>query len=164
MISDRYIGEVILQLLVEAMASHPNTTKPLPLLRTEYILLILSSSTTHYVCFLLGAVYNNDHCFINRIPVSFNGASTYNKLSRIMMLYCCTHSSSIQWNHSYMIPEYDALYDLKRQSYYELVPFLSNQPGIDKLILGGDVTQPYVHQRSGWKNMHSIVVPGFNII
>ena len=35
-----------------------------------------------------------------------------------------------------MIPEYDALYDLKRQWYYEFLPFLSNQPGIDKLILG----------------------------
>ena len=57
-ITDRYIGEVILQLLVEAMASHSNSTKPLPQLRTEYILLIPSSSTTHYVCFLSGAVYN----------------------------------------------------------------------------------------------------------
>ena len=49
-ISDRYIGEVILQLSIEAMASHSNSTKPLPQLRTEYILLITSSSTTHYVC------------------------------------------------------------------------------------------------------------------
>ena len=57
-ISDRYIGEVILQLLVEAMASHSNSTKPLPQLRTEYILLILSLSATHYVCFFSGAVYN----------------------------------------------------------------------------------------------------------
>ena len=57
-ISDRYIGEVILQLSIEAMASHSNSTKPLPQLRTEYILLIASSSTTHYVCFLSGTVYN----------------------------------------------------------------------------------------------------------
>ena len=57
-ISDRYIGEVILQLSIEAMASHSNSTKPLPQLRTEYILLITSSSTTHYVCFLSGTVYN----------------------------------------------------------------------------------------------------------
>ena len=40
-----------------------------------------------------------------------------------------------------MIPEYDALYDLKKQWYYEFLPFLSNQPGIDKLILGGDVAE-----------------------
>ena len=53
-----YIGEVILQLSIEAMASHPNSTKTLPQLRTEYILLITSSSTTHYVCFLSGTVYN----------------------------------------------------------------------------------------------------------
>ena len=45
-----------------------------------------------------------------------------------------------------MIPEYDALYDLKRQWYYEFVLFLSNQPGIDILILGGDVARRYVHQ------------------
>ena len=57
-ISDRYIGEVILQLSIEAMASHLNSTKPLPQLRTEYIILITSSSTTHYVCFLSGTVYN----------------------------------------------------------------------------------------------------------
>ena len=53
----RYIGEVILQLLVDAMASHSNSTKPLPQLRPEYILLVPLSSTTH-VCFLSGAVYN----------------------------------------------------------------------------------------------------------
>ena len=57
-ISDRYIGEVILQLSIEAMASHSNSTKPLSHLRTEYILLITSSSTTHYVCFLSGTVYS----------------------------------------------------------------------------------------------------------
>ena len=57
-ISDRYIGEVILQLSIEAMDSHLNSTKPLPQLRTEYILLITSSSTTHYVCFRSGTVYN----------------------------------------------------------------------------------------------------------
>ena len=57
-ISDRYIGEVILQLSIEAMASHSNSTKPLPQLRTEYILLITSSSTTHYACFLSDTVYN----------------------------------------------------------------------------------------------------------
>ena len=56
-ISDRYIGEVILQLLIEAMACHSNSTKPLPQQRTEYILLIPSSSATHYVCFLSGTVY-----------------------------------------------------------------------------------------------------------
>ena len=57
-ISDRYIGEVILQLSIEALASHSNSTKPLLQLRTEYILLITSSSTTHYVRFLSGTVYN----------------------------------------------------------------------------------------------------------
>ena len=57
-ISDRYIGEVILQLSIEAMASHSNSTKPLPQLRTEYILLITSSSTTHYACFLSDTVYD----------------------------------------------------------------------------------------------------------
>ena len=57
-ISDRYIGEVIQQLSIEAMASYSNSTKPLPQLRTEYILLITSSSTTHYVCFLSDTVYN----------------------------------------------------------------------------------------------------------
>ena len=51
---------------------------------------------------------------IHRIPVISSGASTYNKLSRIMMLFCCTHNSLVQCNHSYMIPEYDALYDLKK--------------------------------------------------
>ena len=63
-----------------------------------------------------------------------------------------------------MIPEYDALYDLKRQWYYEFLPFLSNQPGIDKLILGGDVARRYVQQTFGLENMHSIVVPGFSFI
>ena len=57
-ISDRYIGEVILQLSIEAMVSHSNSIKPLPQLRTEYILIITSSSTTHYVCFLSGIVYD----------------------------------------------------------------------------------------------------------
>ena len=57
-VSDRYIGELILQLSIEAMASHSNSTKPLPDLRLEYILLITSSSTTHYVYFLSGTVYN----------------------------------------------------------------------------------------------------------
>ena len=57
-ISGRYIGEVILQLSIEAMVSHSNSNKPLPQLRTEYILIITSSSTTHYVCFLSGTVYN----------------------------------------------------------------------------------------------------------
>ena len=56
--SDRYMGEVILQLLVEAMTSHSNSTKPLPQLRIKYILHILSSPTTHYVCFLSGVVYS----------------------------------------------------------------------------------------------------------
>ena len=55
-----------------------------------------------------------------------------------------------------MIPEYDAVYDLKRQWYYELVPLLSNQPGIDILYLGADVTRRYVHQTFGLENMHSI--------
>ena len=50
-IRDRYIGEVILQLLVEATARHSNCTKPLPQLRIEYILLIPSLSTTHCVFF-----------------------------------------------------------------------------------------------------------------
>ena len=62
-ISDRYIGEVILQLSIEAMASHSNSTKPLPQLRTEYILLITSSSTTHYVCFLSGDRDLGQHWF-----------------------------------------------------------------------------------------------------
>ena len=44
-----------------------------------------------------------------------------------------------------MIPEYDAFCDLKRQWYYEYVPFLSDQPGIDILIMGGDVARRYVH-------------------
>ena len=57
-ISDWYIGEVIQQLSIEAMASYSNSTKPLPQLRIEYILLITSSSTTHYVCFLSDTVYN----------------------------------------------------------------------------------------------------------
>ena len=83
----------------------------------------------------------NDYWFIHRIPVSCSGASTYNKLSRIMMLCCCTHSS---W-----IPECDALYDLKRQWYYESVPFQLYQHGIDILILGGDVARRYVHQTFG---------------
>ena len=48
-----------------------------------------------------------------------------------------------------MIPEYDALYDLERQWYNEFLPFLSNQPGIDKLIMGGDVARRYVHQTFG---------------
>ena len=48
-----------------------------------------------------------------------------------------------------MIPEYDNLNDLKRQWYYEFVPFLWNQPGIDILILGGDVAWRYVHQMFG---------------
>ena len=49
-----------------------------------------------------------------------------------------------------MIPEYDALYDLKRQWYYEFLPFLSNQPGIDKLILGGDLCHVSVEE---WHEM-----------
>ena len=57
-ISDRYIGEVILQLSIEAMVSHSNSNKPLLQLRTEYILIITSSSTTHYLCFLSGTVYD----------------------------------------------------------------------------------------------------------
>ena len=48
-----------------------------------------------------------------------------------------------------MIPEYDALYDLKRQWCYEFLPFLLNQLGIDKLILGSDVAKRYVHQTFG---------------
>ena len=66
-----------------------------------------------YVFFQVLSIIN-DYWFIHRMPVSFSGASTYNKLSRIMMLCCCTHNSLIQCNHSYMIPEYDALYDLKK--------------------------------------------------
>ena len=118
-----------------------------------------------YVSFRVLSIIN-DHWFIHRIPMSFSGASTYNKLNR--MLCCCTHSSLIQCNHVYMIPEYEALYALKRQRYYGFVPFLSNQPGIDILIdiliLGGDVARHYVHQTFGLENMHSIVVAGFNII
>ena len=91
----------------------------------------------------------NNYWFIHRIPVSFSGAGTYNKFSRIMMLCCCTHSSLIQCNHSYKIPEYEALYDLKMQWCYEFVPFLSNQPGIDIQILGGDVVRHYLHQTFG---------------
>ena len=101
-----------------------------------------------YVSFQVLSIIN-DYWLIHRIPVSFSGASTYNKLSRIMMLCCCTHNSLVQCNHSYMIPEYDALYDLKRQWYYEFLPFLSSQPGIDKLILWGDVARRYVHQLFG---------------
>ena len=67
-----------------------------------------------YVSFQVLSIIN-DYWLIHRIPVSFSGASTYNKLSRIMMICCCTHNSLVQCNHSYMIPEYDALYDLKRQ-------------------------------------------------
>ena len=106
---------MILQLSIEAMASHSNSTKPLPQLRTEYILLITSSSTKiMYVSFQVLSIIN-DYWLIHRIPVSFSGANTYNKLSRIMMPCCCTHNSLVQCSHSYMIPEYDALYDLKRQ-------------------------------------------------
>ena len=71
-----------------------------------------------YVSFQVLSIIN-DYWLIHRIPVSFSGASTYNKLSRIMMLCCCTHNSLVQCNHSYMIPEYDAIYDLKKQWYYE---------------------------------------------
>ena len=91
-----------------------------------------------YVSFQVLSIIN-DYWLIHRIPVSLSGASTYNKLSRIMILCCCTHNSLVQCNHSNMIPEYDALYYLKKQWYYEFLPFLSNQPGIDKLILW-DVT------------------------
>ena len=98
-------------------------------------------------CQVLSILYN--YWFVHRIPVSFSGAGTYNKFSRIMMLCCCTHSSLIQCNHTYRIPEYEALYDLKRQWYYEFVPFLSNQPGIDIQILGGDVVRHYLHQTFG---------------
>ena len=66
-----------------------------------------------YVSFQVLSIIN-DYWLIHRIPVSFSGASTYNKLSRIMMLCCCTHNSLVQCNRSYMIPEYDALYDLKK--------------------------------------------------
>ena len=48
-----------------------------------------------------------------------------------------------------IIPEYDALYDLKKQWYDEFVPFLSNQPGIAIVIIGGDVARRYVHQTFG---------------
>ena len=41
-----------------------------------------------YVSFQLLSIIN-DYWFIHRIPVSFSGASTYNWLSRIMMLCCC---------------------------------------------------------------------------
>ena len=131
------------------MASHSNSTKPLPQLRIEYIY----SYHRHqqhimYVSFQVLSMIN-DYWFIHRVPVSFSGASTYTMLSRIMMLCCCTHNSLVQCNHSYMIPEYDALYDLKRQWYNEFLPFLSNQPGIDILILGGDVARRYVHQTFG---------------
>ena len=102
-----------------------------------------------YVSFQVLSIIN-DYWFIHRIPVSFSGASTYNKLSLIMMLCCCTHNSLVQCNHSYMIPEYDALYDLKRQWYNEFMPFLSNQPGIDILILGGDVARRYVLPHCWW--------------
>ena len=88
----------------------------------------------------------------------FSGASTYNKLSRIMILCCCTHNNLIQCNHSYMIPEYDALYYLKRQWYYEFVLFLSNQPGIDILILGGDVARRYVHRTFGLEKLRIVGV------
>ena len=101
-----------------------------------------------YVSFRVLSIIS-DYWFILRIPVIFSGASTYDKLSRIIMLCCCAHSSLIQRNHSYMIPECDALYDLKRQSYYETVPFFLYQPGIDILILGSDVARRYVHQTFG---------------
>ena len=226
-VSDRYIGEVILQLLVEAMASHwivpshcPNWelniflsyhchqqhikyvsfqvlfiisdywfihripvsfggASPCNALRWImmlcrythsrliqcnhiYILLSYHCHQQHimYVSFQVLFIIS-DYWFIHRIPVSFGGASPYNALRWIMMLCCYTHSRLIQCNHSYMIPKYDALYDLKRQWYYEFVPFLSNQSGIDILLLWGDVA---CTKRSGWKNMHSIVVPGFNIM
>ena len=99
----------------------------------------------HIMCvsFQLLSIINN-YWLIDRIPVIFNGASAYNKLNRIMILCCCMHSSLIQCVHSYMIPKYDALYDLKRQRYYEFVPLLSYQPGIDILILRGDVARRYV--------------------
>ena len=60
-----------------------------------------------YVSFQVLSIIN-DSWIIHRIPVSLSGASTYNKLSRIMMLCCCTYNSVFQCNHSYMIPEYDA--------------------------------------------------------
>ena len=106
---------MILQLSIETMASHSNSTKPLPQLRIEYIY----SYHRHqqhimYVSFQVLSMIN-DYWFIHRIPVSFSGASTYTRLSRIMMLCCCTHNSLVPCNHSYMIPEYDALYDLKWQ-------------------------------------------------
>ena len=125
-----------LQLLIEAMASHSNSTEPLPDRELDifysyhrhqqhimYVpdreLDIFYSYHRHqqhimYVSFQVMSIING-YWFIHRRPVSFSGASTYNKLSRIMMLGCCTHYSLIQCNHSYMIPEYDALYDLKRQ-------------------------------------------------
>ena len=56
-----------------------------------------------YVSFQVMSIIN-DYWFIHRIPVSFSGASTYNKLSRIMMLCCCTHNSLvIQWVFAYLI-------------------------------------------------------------
>ena len=124
-ISDRYIGELILQLSIDAMASHSNSTKPLPQLRTEYIY----SYHRHQQRIMYVQSLINDYRFIHRISVSFSGASTYNRLSRIKMLCCCTHDSLVKCNHSYMIPQYDALYDLKRQWYNEFLPFLSYQPG-----------------------------------
>ena len=99
----------------------------------------------------------NDYWFIHRISVSFSGASTYNKLSRIMMLCCCTQSSLIQCNHNYMIPEYDALYHLKRQWYYEFAvilwvcAFLIKSAGnwYTNYIYNCDVARRYVHQTFG---------------
>ena len=150
-ISDRYIGEVILQLLVEAMASHWIVPSHCP----NWELNIFLSYHCHqqhimYVSFQVLFMIS-DYWFIHRIPVSFGGASPYNALRWIMMLCCYTHSRLIQCNDSYMIPKYDALYDLKRQWYYEFVPFLSNQSGIDILILWGDVARRYVHQTFGLK-------------
>ena len=91
----------------------------------------------------------NDYWIVHRIPVNFSGASTYSKLSRIMILCCCTHISSIQCNDRYTILECDALYDLKRQLYHESVPFQLYQQGIDILFLEGVVTRRYVHQTLG---------------
>ena len=152
-ISDRYIDEVTLQLSVKTMAGHSYNTKPLP-----QELNISYSYHRHqqhimYASFQMLSI------------VSFSLTSTYNKLSRIMMLCCCTHSSLIQCNHSYMIPENDAIWFEKAVTLWACAFLIeSNQPESIYYFwepVSQDVT---CTKLSGWKNMHSIVVPGFNII
>ena len=84
-------------------------------------------------------------------------AGIHTGLNLVMMLCYCKHNSMNRYNHRYIIPGCDALYNLKKQGYYEFLPFQVYRQGMYISVRGCDVARSYMH-------MFEFEIPTFDCV